>query len=159
VAVVGTTWDADWDWLKWLPHHQHPHLVDALGPSRMTYRSLEEAITGCRPLAEGGSPHVVIIVDDGLTQGIEQPFSDGPRLQLRLDGDMSPDSLTPLQASLCARRLAPYRPVPSEAAGHTRTAVGWLDLMGLDDPAAIDPARQWSTRRAGRPLRVAIGVS
>ena len=23
------TSDAEWDWLKWLPHHQHPRLVDA----------------------------------------------------------------------------------------------------------------------------------
>ena len=39
-AVVGTTSDAEWGkWLKWLPHHQHPRLVDALGPARMTYRA------------------------------------------------------------------------------------------------------------------------
>ncbi len=30
-AVVGPTSDAEWEWLKWLPHHQHPRLVDALG--------------------------------------------------------------------------------------------------------------------------------
>jgi DNA segregation ATPase FtsK/SpoIIIE, S-DNA-T family len=159
VAVVGPASDAEWDWLKWLPHHQHPHLMDALGPSRMTYRSLGEAITSCGPLDDSGSPHVVIIVDDGPTQGIEQPFNDGPRLQLRLDGDMSPDSLTPVQASLCARRLAPYRPASSEAAKRTPATVGWLDLMGVDDPASIDPARQWRTRRGRPPLRVAIGVS
>ena len=57
------TSDADWDWLKWLPHHQHPRLVDALGPARMTYRSLGEAITACRPPDDGGLPHVVIVVD------------------------------------------------------------------------------------------------
>ena len=41
---------ADWDWLKWLPHHQHPHAVDDGGPARMTYNSLasaEAALSRC----------------------------------------------------------------------------------------------------------------
>ena len=171
-AVVDPPSEAEWDWLKWLPHHQHPRLVDALGPCRMTYRSLAEATTACRPPDDAGSPHVVIIVDDGPTRVVEQPFTAGSCLQLRLDGDRltvsrdtgdevraHPDGLTLTQASVCARRLAPYQPVSSDAAKHTSTTIDWLELMGLNDPECIDPARQWSARQGRRCLRVPIGVS
>jgi S-DNA-T family DNA segregation ATPase FtsK/SpoIIIE len=100
----------------------------------------------------------MVVVDMGGTVAIEQPFTVGPCLQLRLDGDTSPDCLTPAQASLCARRLAPYRPI-SNVVGQSSAAVGWLDLMGLDDPASVDPARQWGARQGRERLRVPIGVS
>ena len=172
-AVVGTTSDAEWDWLKWLPHHQHPRLVDALGPARMTYRSLGEAITACRPPDNSGLPHVVIVVDDGgPIRAVEQPFTAGSCLQLRLDGDRltvsrdtgdemlaHPDGLTLTQASVCARRLTPYRPVSHDAARHTSATIDWLELMGLGDPESIDPARQWGARQGLQCLRVPIGVS
>ncbi|PID53450.1 MAG: type VII secretion protein EccCa [Micrococcales bacterium] len=32
----------EWEWLKWLPHNQHPRLRDALGPRRMILNSLDE---------------------------------------------------------------------------------------------------------------------
>ncbi len=171
-AVVCPTSGAEWDWLKWLPHHQHPHLVDALGPSRMTYRSLGEAITGCRPPDDSGSPHVVIVVDDGPTRRVEQPFTAGPCLQLRLEGDRltvtsdtgeevlaRPDAFTSTQASVCARRLAPYEQVSIDPAKHTSATVDWLELMGLGDPESIDPARQWAARHGRQRLRVPIGLS
>ncbi|HYP96733.1 MAG TPA: type VII secretion protein EccC, partial [Mycobacterium sp.] len=143
-AVVGPSAGAEWDWLKWLPHHQHPGWLDAVGPFRMTYRSLGEAIAGCRPLDDNRSPHVVIVVDDGSAPVIEQPFTAGRRLKLRLDGDMRPDSLTPSQAAVCARRLAPYRPACNAAARHPSATIGWLELMGIDVLASIDPVLQWS---------------
>src|SRR5215208_725219 len=83
-AVVGPEQETGWEWLKWLPHHQHPCLVDGLGPVRMTYRRLGEAIVGCRPTDDGESPHLVIIVDDGSTCAIEQPMSAGTSLHLRV---------------------------------------------------------------------------
>lgn len=158
-AVVSPTSEAEWEWLKWLPHHQHPCLTDALGPARMTYRSLAEATIGCRPPDDGESPHTVIVVDDGSAVAIEQPFTTGPCLQLRLDGDTSPDSLTPAQASVCARRLAPYRLISNDVVRHSSAAVDWLELTGLDDPASIDPARRWGGRQGRQRLRVPIGVS
>ena len=48
------------------------------GRARMTYRSLGEAITACRPPDDGGSPHVVIVVDDGATRcGSNSPSPTG----------------------------------------------------------------------------------
>ncbi|WP_280454030.1 type VII secretion protein EccCa [Nocardia brasiliensis] len=46
-AVVDTEHAAQWEWLKWLPHTQHPDARDGLGAARMVYRStaaLREAL-------------------------------------------------------------------------------------------------------------------
>lgn len=157
-VVVDPTSGAEWEWLKWLPHHQHPCLTDALGPARLTYRSIGEAAVGCTSPDDAESPHTVIVVDTRATRSIEQPFTAGPRLELRLDGDTIPDGLTPAQASVCARRLAPYRPI-SNVVVRQSSAVDWLELTGLDNPASIDPARRWATRECRQCLRVPIGVS
>ena len=61
-AVLSADARADWEWLKWLPHHQHPRAVDAVGSARMVYRSLAEATAGCTT-EDGESPHVAVIVD------------------------------------------------------------------------------------------------
>ena len=156
-AVVDAESDVEWDWLKWLPHHQHPQLVDGSGPLRMTYRGLAEATAACRPPVDGETPHVVIIVDDGSTPALAQPFTVGPRLPLRLD-EMRPDGLTLDQASTCARRLAAYRPVSNRAATQG-SATGWLDLMGITDVDGIDPAWQWGAQQGQPSLRVPIGAS
>lgn len=42
VAVV-TDNPEQWDWIKWLPHNQNPHRIDALGTERMVYRPGEAA--------------------------------------------------------------------------------------------------------------------
>src|SRR5947209_2123999 len=51
---------AHWDWLKWLPHNQHPAAADATGSARMVYRSLEEARDA---LAGARLPHLMIVAD------------------------------------------------------------------------------------------------
>lgn len=48
-AIVGWRCRDDWEWLKWLPHHQHPSETDDIGPARMTYPnpdSAEAALAG-----------------------------------------------------------------------------------------------------------------
>ncbi|MFF3569905.1 type VII secretion protein EccCa [Nocardia jiangxiensis] len=43
IAAVLPNPDApEWAWLKWLPHTQHPSDTDAIGSSRMVYRSVSE---------------------------------------------------------------------------------------------------------------------
>ncbi len=186
-AVVGPTSASEWEWLKWLPHHQHPFLVDTLGPARMTYRTLGEAMIGCRPMDDGELPHVVIIADgytttEPVTAGpgttvVEvgaQPreASTGRSLHLRIDGEgvsvpsvigdevlARADRLTSTQASVCARRMTAYRPVSVDATRRTSPTRDWPDLMGLDDPGSIDPAQRWGARRGRQRLRVPIGVS
>ncbi len=48
VAVAAVLSDPDapqWSWLKWLPHTQHTGDTDAIGPSRMVYRTVAELRT------------------------------------------------------------------------------------------------------------------
>ncbi len=66
-----------WEWVKWLPHAQHPSRGDALGPVRLvaeTAKELEELldeVIANRPRFMPGSatppdgPHVVIVIDGG----------------------------------------------------------------------------------------------
>jgi S-DNA-T family DNA segregation ATPase FtsK/SpoIIIE len=186
-AVVGPASAAEWEWLKWLPHHQHPCLVDAVGRARMTYRSLGDAIIGCRPTDDGEFPHVVIIADgDATTEPVtagpgttvlevgaqQREASAGRSLHLRIDGESvsvlsdtgaevlaRADGLTSTHASVCARRMAAYRPAAVDATRHTSPTMDWLELMGIDDPGSIDPARRLGARRGKQRLRVPIGVS
>ena len=59
-GVISDQNRAHWDWLKWLPHNQHPTATDSVGLARMTYRSpvqLQSAVTGL------GLPYLVVIAD------------------------------------------------------------------------------------------------
>jgi DNA segregation ATPase FtsK/SpoIIIE, S-DNA-T family len=63
-AVISDRNQASWDWLKWLPHNQHPQANDGLGSARMVYPSFaeaKEALAGV--LLEGVPPRLVVIVD------------------------------------------------------------------------------------------------
>jgi S-DNA-T family DNA segregation ATPase FtsK/SpoIIIE len=63
-----------WEWVKWLPHAQHPSLADALGPVRLVagdeprLAELLEQVIGSRPRFQpghsgGSTPHVLVVVD------------------------------------------------------------------------------------------------
>src|SRR5271156_4254731 len=70
VAVVSNRNRGDWDWLKWLPHNQHPHANDRLGSARMVYSSLaaaEKALAGLMP--DRAPAHVIVVVDHDLDSG------------------------------------------------------------------------------------------
>jgi DNA segregation ATPase FtsK/SpoIIIE, S-DNA-T family len=187
-AVIDPLTAPDWDWLKWLPHHQHPHLADDIGPARMTYDSLAaacDAVSGC------GAALGVIVVDGGLITGAERPFQPsglpaatvvelgsrcddvaarkGLRLtvsdELTAHGDIAdevlarPDAMTAGQALACARRLATFRPSAVSPGGGVSRSVDWPALMGIDDVDHVDPAVHWRPRSADQMLRVPIGAS
>lgn len=92
VAVAGPGARARWDWLKWLPHAQHPTLRDGLGPVRLVVSSFaeaEELLAGeldPRPLhtADGvvdpAERHVLIVVDGAAGPDPLSPFA-GPGLR------------------------------------------------------------------------------
>jgi DNA segregation ATPase FtsK/SpoIIIE, S-DNA-T family len=184
VAVVDAEADEQWEWLKWLPHHQHPYAIDAVGPARMTYRSMAEAERHCPALNGAETAHVALILDEAVVTGaaplatsgagvtvlVAGSDTTGQGLQLHVEADglsarsdvgderfARPDTLTPTQALLCARRLARFRP-PSDA--HTApAAMGWPELMGVGDPGRVDPRVVWRARSGGQRLRVPIGVA
>ncbi|GLZ39920.1 type VII secretion protein EccCa [Actinokineospora sp. NBRC 105648] len=75
---------ADWEWAKWLPHTQHPALVDGIGQLRMISGSLaqieqwldeelrdRQRFTRNAP-PQPDQPHVVIVIDDGEVTREEQ---------------------------------------------------------------------------------------
>ncbi|MEU4345504.1 type VII secretion protein EccCa [Nocardia sp. NPDC023852] len=77
VAAVLANPDApEWSWLKWLPHTQHPSDTDAIGSSRMVYRTVAElrtkVLAGLNrgPFSANSQPtldrkHYLLIVDVG----------------------------------------------------------------------------------------------
>jgi S-DNA-T family DNA segregation ATPase FtsK/SpoIIIE len=77
-AVIADRNRKHWDWLKWLPHHQHPTAVDGVGPARMVYPNLvaaETALAG--QLADRMPPLMVVVVDGGAIDGTERIIGTG----------------------------------------------------------------------------------
>lgn len=188
-AVVDPLTASEWDWLKWLPHHQHPLALDDGGTARMTYTSLSSAETA---LADCDGTHTMLLIDGGLITGTEELFTsqglagvsvvelgtacDGvaglrlvmsdDRMTARYDaGDelhACPDIMTPGQATACARRISPFRTAVTVADGAARISpsVAWSALMGIADVGAADPTVLWHADRGPEQmLRVPIGVS
>ena len=184
-AISAETGD-QWDWLKWLPHHQHSRVYDEVGSARLVYSSVGQIANTALP-TDGADPrHVVMIRDGGLTKGTERVDFDGigvtvveigtaldtvastRRLRLRVTAESvtvcgqdrdeviaRPDMFTQIQASVCARRLAPYR-LASSSPTESR---GWLGLMGIDDPGRINPGDHWLTTDGRHIKPVPIGVA
>jgi S-DNA-T family DNA segregation ATPase FtsK/SpoIIIE len=83
VVTTGRT-KAEWEWMKWLPHVQHPNIVDGIGQMRMMAGSLAEVeqmldeqlrdrqrfTRNAPPPAD--QPHIVILIDDGDVTREEQ---------------------------------------------------------------------------------------
>ncbi|ORV14903.1 secretion protein EccC [Mycobacterium celatum] len=176
LSLVGAIDDrerAHWDWLKWLPHHQHPKAADDVGPARMVYPTLhaaEEAVAGLW-LDHPVPPHVVAVVDGGgviglavLQAGGGCDISAGTRLrvgaqQVTIGDDLiaRPDRMDHAAALACAQRMAAYHTEePDAAAGDTRP---WQQLLGIDDLPAFAPSVWWSSRSRRDQLRVPIGTT
>ncbi len=167
VAIVAAVSDrnrAHWDWLKWLPHNQHPAAADAVGSARLVYPS---AAAAGDALAGARLAHVVVVADlderiEGLTDATileVRAGRDGAPLTIRQGGEAHelpcPDRLDPLNALICARRLARYRAAGASAGAGTP---GWPSLVGLGELAAYDPVTCWRSHDDNR-LRVPIGIT
>ncbi len=163
-GVIAECNRAQWDWLKWLPHNQHPVSVDAAGSARMVYTGSAEAR---RALADAPRPCGVIIADLGETVGrfegatiLEiRPGRVGVPLTIFTGGRAHelacPDRLDPVDTLVCARRLAGYR---AAAASGVDGADGWPRLVGLGDTASYEPVAMWR-RHEREQLRVPIGTT
>jgi DNA segregation ATPase FtsK/SpoIIIE, S-DNA-T family len=181
-VVVGPSERATWDWLKWLPHHRHSRETDAVGPTRLVYDSLGPAVVAsivgqrhavaildggtASDFEAGGVPSGLTVVEIGATVSMAanrlRVHVDADEFVVRGDGSEVtglPDSLTPGDAAVCARRMAPYvlGAATARAQHDTSTARGWLDLMGITDPHCVDVEMRWAKRRRITP--VPIGVS
>ncbi|WP_019972241.1 type VII secretion protein EccC [Mycobacterium sp. 141] len=157
-AVLDGASEQQWEWLKWLPHHQHPRSPHPF-ENLQRYRTPAEACAGAV-----AAEHLVVIVDQTTgqvpqpTTGITVVVIGGTTgttdriLDVGSD-DIFWDSLAIDDAVTCARRLAPYRPTES-----ARAPTDWPGLVGVGDPAALDPAITWRQADPRRLLRVPIGV-
>ncbi|OBJ31226.1 type VII secretion protein EccCb [Mycolicibacter heraklionensis] len=153
IAAVDGRHRGDWDWLKWLPHHQHPSAADADGPLRLTYPDLtaaETSLTGRRS---------VVISDDASGLQVAELGARGTARLLHVtatelrdaDGHLGrPDFLTLADAAVCARRLTAHRPLGSGSGG-------WAHLLGIGDIDRFDAPAEWA-RASAQSLCVPIGA-
>lgn len=165
VAAVDDENREHWDWLKWVPHNQHPVDIDEAGPVRMIYPSMTEAE---QALAAVQGPEAVLVTD--LASGIDSIVGvttigvgtgcDGDPLTIRSPADPAPgwcpDLMAPIDALICARRLAGHHPGTGRPGG---AEPNWPQLMGLSDLDRLDPAALWRRRRDRDRLRVPIGTT
>lgn len=164
VAVTSDRSRAQWEWLKWLPHNQHPTAADGLGAARMVYRSVREARSALTGL---GSAHAVVIADldenfdefGGATVVEVGSGRDGAPVTLSRPGEArtltDPDWLDLLDALVCARRLAMYR-AGMAFPGDNRP--DWPGQAGIDDVDDFDPVLLWRSQNHRDRLRVPIGT-
>ncbi|CRK50492.1 ESX-4 secretion system protein EccC4 [Rhodococcus sp. RD6.2] len=157
VVVCGPDTTAEWEWVKWLPHAQHPDRVDGVGSGRMVYGSLAELDEVLGPYlamrarysrtapATAGVPQVLVVLDGGITSG--------PGI---LDDGL--DSVTVLD-------LGGYRPTLSATRGIqlvlSGTGIGARSASGVETFAVPDGLSMHQAETAARrlaPFRVATGA-
>jgi len=154
VAVISERNRSGWDWLKWLPHNQHPVATDAVGSARMVYGSPVDAQSG---LAGLSGSHVVVISDlderaecdlvAGATILEVGAGGDGTQLTMEHAGEIQalahPDQMEATAALICARRLAGYR----------------VGAASDRDLSHFEPVVLWHSQDHHDRLRVPIGTT
>jgi S-DNA-T family DNA segregation ATPase FtsK/SpoIIIE len=170
LLIVGAVSDrnrAHWDWLKWLPHNRHPSATDSLGSARMVYPTRADAVGAVAGLA---LPHVVVIADlggraeptsaaaiEGVTTLEVGTGSEGAPLTVShrdaAEALVRPDQTDPVDALVCARRLAAYR------AGEAGAAAGRPTLAGIGDVRSFNPITLWRNQDHRDRLRAPIGIT
>jgi S-DNA-T family DNA segregation ATPase FtsK/SpoIIIE len=161
-----------WDWLKWLPHLQHPTRVDGLGPVRLVADSAPELeallddVLASRPrfspTVPGDGPLVVVVFDGGDRSGSQHLTTEGGLAGVALlDLDLAPPRL--LDRASIALGVSAGGALSSRSA-EEEGVVGVADALEL--PAAVGLARQLAplrlaaTHRAGdTPLQADTGLA
>ncbi|GFG61216.1 ESX-4 secretion system protein EccC4 [Mycolicibacterium murale] len=166
IAVAGPEHRLDrWDWLKWLPHHGHPQHCDDVGPARLVYRGVADAVADHTP-----GRHLVLLVDGTtVTAG---DIGDRPDVTVvclggavgtgevvwdACSGEVRPDALSLPAAAACARRLARRAPAPEQAAGAGDPLHVRLGRTDRGDPVYLD-IREAALGGAG-PHGLCIGAT
>ncbi|GAA2518747.1 type VII secretion protein EccCa [Pilimelia columellifera] len=146
---------AAWEWVKWLPHVQHPSRADLLGPVRLIAstaveleRLLEETLARRSRFSPGqpptDGPHLVVICDDGDLTGAAHLADDG-----------GVEAVTVIEVGQAPPRLL------DRASLVLTVADGQLQTLALDDaaeigaPDALTAAEAESMARQLAPLRLA----
>ncbi|WP_460393698.1 type VII secretion protein EccCa [Actinophytocola sediminis] len=146
----------EWEWAKWLPHAQHPSMVDGIGQLRMMAGSLAQVeawldeelrdrqrFTRNAP-PQPDQPQVLIIIDDGEVTREEQIILEEGLVGVTLM-DLS-DSL----GNLTARRGLRLVVEPDRLGARSASGVEWFakpDTMTVAEAEAL--ARKLSPYRLG----------
>jgi S-DNA-T family DNA segregation ATPase FtsK/SpoIIIE len=152
--------EADWDWVKWLPHALHPERTDALGPLRLVAPTiisieamLDDLLTG-RPRFDpdgGGTaagPHVVVVLAGGDTSGSDH-----------LLADRGLEGVTVLDlATLPPRALDASAIVLDVGSDGTLTSETMDDEAGLGRADELSRAAAEGLARQLAPLRLTAGA-
>ncbi|WP_327353026.1 type VII secretion protein EccCa [Streptomyces sp. NBC_01304] len=147
---------ADWDWIKWLPHSQHPKQKDGAGSARLLFDDLgelEEALADqlsdrprwnrdANPLYD--QPHLVVILDGG-TVPPDSELAGAEGLQGVTFLEMAPGELEDelrggLTAYVHPNRLKLY-------VGHESAYTGTADVLKAEQAESL--ARQLAAFRVG----------
>ncbi|MFH5206652.1 type VII secretion protein EccCa [Antrihabitans sp. NCIMB 15449] len=153
VAVVcGPDTAREWEWVKWLPHSQHPDAVDGVGSQRMVYGSIIElnAAIGSQLVLrskfsrsappQAGVAQIVVVVDGGLLE------SDVETDHI-VDGGV--DSVTVIDLSAYAPRLAATRGLQLVVESGT---IGARSGAGIEPFAAVDDLSAQQAQTVARRL-------
>lgn len=155
VASGGRT-RAEWEWVKWLPHAQHPELTDGIGPQRLMAGSLRAVEEMLADQFEGrprfnrnspppeGMPHIVIVLDDAEISREEQLIADGGM------GGVTMIDLSDVLGAITTKRGMRMVVEPGRVGARGNTGVEWFgepDSMTKEEATAL--ARQLSPYRTG----------
>ncbi|MEO3776273.1 type VII secretion protein EccCa [Micromonospora sp. B11E3] len=147
-----------WEWVKWLPHAQHPTRSDALGPVRLVTSSaveleglLDEVLSSRSRFSPAGpatdGPHVVVVLDGGDLTGATDLVGDGGIDAVTVvDLDTPPPRLLDRYALLLDLRGGRL---------HSHSADGAAEV---GTPDRLAPADAEAVARRLAPLRLATAV-
>jgi S-DNA-T family DNA segregation ATPase FtsK/SpoIIIE len=161
VAVcVGPGSRSTWDWVKWLPHAQHPTRADRVGPIRLVAGSalelegmLDDLLANRSRFGPGDprtdGPHLVVVLDGGDPTGAHHLTADGGIDGVTiLDLDGAPPRM-PDRSTLVLE-------ITSPPANRLRTySMDGHSDVGVADRLTIEEAEAVARRLA--PLRLAAG--
>ncbi|MGW0177643.1 type VII secretion protein EccCa [Rhodococcus sp. NPDC003322] len=158
VVVCGPDTAGEWEWVKWLPHAQHPDRHDGAGSGRMVYGSLAELEDTLGPTlamrarfsrtapATAGVPQVVVVLDGGITSAVGV-----------LDEGL--DSVTVLDLGGCRPTLSATRGIQLVLTGGSlgaRSGSG-IETFAVADGLSVHQAQTAARRLA--PFRVAVAAT
>jgi len=146
LKIAAVTGSANWDWLKWMPHHYRSGVIGGR-PLRFAELGAVAAIAGCHLVVLADTPTAALVDTDAVTLLV----IGAPGATSTLPPCATADVLTAAQAETCARRLARYRLV-----GSADNARRHHDRTTLD--AADETGDRWPKRPARQRLRVPIGT-
>jgi len=167
-VIASSATFANWDWVKWLPHVQHPTLTDEIGALRMvTGRPAEVAdwlAAPTAPTASGNPARLLIVVDGVDVRRAGAQWLDRPEvtvLRLADAGEAPTGERGELTLLVEPGRLG-FSTEP--AATEARQWIGEPDTLSLAEATTL--ARRMARYRAprgvepdtGRPLRNTVGL-